>query len=196
VFFDSVVRRAGAGSVELDNERGTRLLVDHLVEHGHRRIALLAGSQTESSGVERLRAFRKALRTHELSIPSGYERLCRWSLESARLETHALLDARRPPSAVVASSAELALGCIAACRERGVALPHELALVVFDDPYFGALLEPPLTAVSYDPRDVGSGAASLLVDAMRDGPVERRRLRVPVTLVRRRSCGCPGADER
>jgi LacI family transcriptional regulator len=194
VFFDSVVRRAGAGSVELDNEHGTRLLVDHLVEHGHSRIALLAGSQSESSGAERLRAFRKALRRHRLPLPAGFERLCRWSLDSAQAETHALLDAPEPPTAVVASSAELALGCIAACRERRLALPDELALVVFDDPYFGALLEPPLTAVSYDPRDVGSGAAALLVEAMRDGRTERRALRIPVTLVRRRSCGCRGGE--
>lgn len=191
VFFDSVLKRAGAGSVELQNEAGTRLLVDHLVEHGHERIALLAGSQTETSGVDRLRAFRKSLRRHRLPRRDGFERLCRWSDESARTETHALLDTDTPPTAVVASSAELALGCLTACRERGLGLPDDLALVSFDDPYFGELLEPPLTAVTYDPRDVGRAAASLLVEAMGDGEPARRELTVPVTLVRRRSCGCP-----
>jgi LacI family transcriptional regulator len=68
-------------------------------------------------------------------------------------------------------------------------LPEKLAVVSFDDPYFGALLEPSLTAVGYDAGEVGSAAASLLVEAMRDGGV-RRELSIPVNLVCRRSCGC------
>jgi DNA-binding LacI/PurR family transcriptional regulator len=191
VFFDSVVEGAGAGSVVLENELGIALLLDHLVEHGHTAIALLAGSQEETSGVERLHSFRATTARHGLTIPDGYERFCRWSLDDARLETHELLGLPVPPSAVVASSAELALGCLAACREQGLSLPDDLALVSFDDAYFGALLEPALTAVAYEARDVGSAAADVLVAAMRDLESERRELRVPVTLVRRRSCGCP-----
>ena len=75
-------------------------------------------------------------------------------------------------------------------------LPDELALASFDDPYFGHLLEPSLTAVGYDTAEVGRSAAALLVDAMRDagldGAEARREVRVPVQLVRRRSCGCEG----
>src|SRR5581483_6054784 len=48
--FDSAVDGGGAGSVVLDNRRGIAPLVDHLVEHGHRRIALLSGSPAETSG--------------------------------------------------------------------------------------------------------------------------------------------------
>jgi LacI family transcriptional regulator len=68
-------------------------------------------------------------------------------------------------------------------------LPEDVALVAFDDPYFGDLLEPSLTAVGYDPRSIGATAADLLVEAMRS-ETEARAVRVPVTLVRRRSCGC------
>jgi LacI family transcriptional regulator len=192
VFFDSLVERAGAGSVALDNEPGIRLLVEHLVEHGHERIAILAGSLAETSGAERLRAFRKAMRRHGLALRGSYERHCRWSVESARAASDELLDLAVPPTAVVASSAELALGCLAACRARGVSLPDELALVCFDDPYFGDLLEPPLTAIGYDPAEVGRVAASLLVEAIQDGEQPYRAVTVPVELVRRRSCGCPG----
>ena len=173
VFFDSIVRRAGAGSVGLDNDPGIRLLVDHLVEHGHERIAILAGSLAETSGIERLRAFRKAMRRHGLVPRAEYEHRCRWSVESAKPAMHELLELAVPPTAVVASSAELALGC-------------------FDDPYFGDLLEPPLTAIGYDPREVGRAAASLLVEAMRDGDRPYETVTVPVELVRRRSCGCQG----
>jgi LacI family transcriptional regulator, galactose operon repressor len=188
VFLDSVVDGAGAGAVTLENVTGTELLVEHMRGHGHTRIALLAGSQQETSGTERLDAFVEAARPAPELVRDGP-----WTQEAGASETRALLALDRPPTAIVASSAELALGCLAACRELGVRLPHELALACFDDPYFGALLEPSLTAVGYEPAEVGRAAARLLVDAMGDGETERREVRVPVELVVRRSCGCEDA---
>jgi LacI family transcriptional regulator len=196
VFFDSLVPEAGAGSVTLANEQGIDQLVDHVAAHGHRRIALLAGSQSETSGRERLAAFGAAMRRRGLRVETSLVRRCRWSQDDARRATLELLALERPPSAVVASSAELALGCLAACRQRGVSLPGELALVSFDDPYFGGLLEPPLTAVGYDPGEVGRAAAALLVEAMQEPGSSAREVTIPVTLVRRRSCGCPPEPER
>ncbi|MEP6892818.1 MAG: LacI family DNA-binding transcriptional regulator, partial [Gaiellaceae bacterium] len=192
VFFDSMLDGAGAGGVRIDNARGIDLLVDHLVEHGHRQIALLAGSLEETSGRERLDAYYLAMERNEIAVGPERVRVCRWSQDAGRAATHSLLDLDNAPSAIVASSAELAVGCLVACRERHLQLPEELAVVSFDDPYFGVLLEPALTAVSYDAGEVGSVAATLLVEAMRDGEI-RRELSVPVNLVRRRSCGCEDA---
>lgn len=186
VFFDGVIDGAGEGAVTLDNERGIRLLVDHLVEHRHERIALLAGSQRESAGIERLSAFRAAV-----DASPRYVKLCEWSIDEGRRAGLELLDDSRRATAVIASSAELALGFMAAAAARAVRIPDDTALVVFDDPYFGDLLEPSLTAVGYDTCLVGERAADLLVKAMQS-TVERRAVRVPVTLVRRRSCGCDG----
>jgi LacI family transcriptional regulator len=190
VFLDSAVDGAGAGAVTLENRAGIELLVEHLRdEHGHARIALLAGSQQETSGIERLEAFVEAMEPAPELI-----RICTWTQTAGAIETRALLELEPRPTAIIASSAELALGCLAACRELGVRLPDELALATFDDPYFGHLLEPSLTAVGYDTAAVGVSAASMLVDAMRDAELDgagaRRELRVPVQLVRRRSCGC------
>jgi len=192
VFFDSMLAGAGAGSVTLDNAEGIGLLIDHLVVHGHRRIALLAGSLDETSGHERLEGFHAAMTRQHLRVSPELVRVCKWTQEEGRLATLELLSLESRPTAVVASSAELALGCLAACRESGLRLPEELALACFDDPYFGALLEPALTAVAYDPIEVGQEAAALLVDAIRNGGEPRQRS-VPVRLVRRRSCGCGAA---
>jgi DNA-binding LacI/PurR family transcriptional regulator len=190
VFLDSAVDGVGAGAVTLENRAGIELLVEHLRDvHGHTRIAFLAGSQQETSGIERLEAFVLAANPAPELI-----RICTWTQAAGAIETRALLELEPRPTALIASSAELALGCLAACRDLGVKLPDELALTTFDDPYFGHLLEPSLTAVGYDTAAVGRSAASMLVDAMKDADVgdgeSRRELRVPVQLVRRRSCGC------
>jgi LacI family transcriptional regulator len=190
VFFDSVLDGAGAGCVTLENAAGIDQLVEHLRGHGHSRIALIAGSQQETSGRERLDAFVAAVRRSGADSSPDLIRACPWTQSAGADATRVLLELEPRPTAILASSAELALGCLSVCRELAVPLPDEIALVSFDDPYFGALLEPSLTAVGYDPREVGRGAAALLVEAMQDEGAERREVRVPVTLVRRRSCGC------
>jgi LacI family transcriptional regulator len=189
IFFDGVVEGTGDGAVTLDNEGGISLLVDHLVEHGHERIALLAGSQRESAGAARLRAFIAAMAAHGMSPGDRYVKVCAWEIADGRRAGLELLADPEPATAVLASSAELALGFMSAAASRGIRLPDDVALVAFDDPYFGDLLEPSLTAVAYDPRLIGATAADLLVEAMRS-ETEARDVRVPVTLVRRRSCGC------
>ena len=189
VFFDGVVEGRGKGSVTLDNEGGIALLVDHLVEHGHKSIALLAGSQRESAGAARLRAFHAAMAAHGMSPADRHVKVCACEIADGRRAGLELLADPEPAMAVLASSAELALGFMSAAAKRGTRVPDDVALVAFDDPYFGDLLEPSLTAVGYDPRQVGATAADLLVESMRSETM-LCEVRIPVTLVRRRSCGC------
>jgi DNA-binding LacI/PurR family transcriptional regulator len=134
--------------------------------------------------------FERALEGNGIEPRLEYVRDCDWTQESGRAQTLDLLSLEEPPTAVVGASDDLALGALAASRERGLSLPQELAIVSFDDPYFGALLEPPLTALTSRPRDIGRLAASHLLAALSDSPPAVRDVRLPVTLVRRRSCGC------
>jgi DNA-binding LacI/PurR family transcriptional regulator len=102
-----------------------------------------------------------------------------------------LLALSEPPTAVVASGDTLALGAMGACRDAGKRVPEDIALVAFDDPVFGALLDPPLTALRRGDLDLGRAAATLLLaglGAPDDGPAPEVRL--PVELVVRSSCGC------
>src|SRR5262249_26169270 len=186
----SGVDGAGEGTVLLDNAAGIELLVDHLVDHGHRRIGLITGSLRETSGLDRLRAFHAAMRRHGLETPAAHLAGGRWTLENGREATRRILATHEQPTALISSSVELALGALQACRELGVAIPGALALATFDDAYFAELLDPPLTAVAYDPSDVGAQAAALLVDAIRDDAARRGRATSRAPLAPRRSCGC------
>jgi DNA-binding LacI/PurR family transcriptional regulator len=188
VFFDSSIVDTGDGSVILDNYAGIDLLVDHLVGHGHRRIGLLAGSPSETSGFERRAAFENAMARHAPDVAIAGIAGREWSLREGERATHELF--KHEPTALVSSSVELALGAMLACRETGRRVPDDVALATFDDAYFAELLDPPLTAVTYRPRDVGEAAANLLVEAMSDDEPLRRDLSFDVELVVRGSCGC------
>ncbi len=126
----------------------------------------------------------------DLAVDLAVVRAVQWSVASAATEMFALLDGPFHPTALIAASAEIALGVLGAARSRGLRLPDDLALASFDDPYFAPLLEPALTAVGYDAPDVGARSARLLLDAISGDSSEYRQVRIDVQLIRRRSCGC------
>ena len=197
IFIDELAPGAGQGNVVLENGKGVEMLVQHLVGHGHSRIGYLGGPADRTSARERLDGFLSAMARHELPVVPERVRAGEWTISSGFHEGSLLLDVRPRLTAVVAGSAELALGMLAAARGAGTAIPDELALVSFDDRYYAPLLEPALTAIAYDARAVGSEGAQMLVDVMTGADTRRTEARVDVSLVRRRSCGCdydPASD--
>jgi DNA-binding LacI/PurR family transcriptional regulator len=196
VYFDSLAPGRGAARVALANAQGMDLLVGHLAAHGHERIGYIGGPPTFTSGAERLAGFRLAAERLGLDARAAYVEIAdsTWSADSAGAAMTRLLALAEPPTAVVASGDTLALGAIGACRAAGRRVPDDLALVTFDDPLFGALFDPPLTALRRSDHELGRRAAGLLLASLAggngDGPAE---LRLPVELVVRRSCGCPAA---
>ncbi len=194
VFFDNIVADAGVANVALANRAGMALLVEHLAGHGHERIAYIGGPVSSTSGEERLDGFRRSLARLGLPELPGAAQLgdTVWSSASGGEAMHRLLALPAPPTAVVAASDTLALGAMQACREAGLRVPADVALASFDDPAFGDLLDPPITALARNDRRLGELAASLVLHALEvgvEGPPSE--VRVPVELAVRRSCGCP-----
>lgn len=193
VFFDNLVPSRGVANVALANREGMNVLVDHLAGHGHTRIGYIGGPPTFTSGIERLESFREAVARLGVDERQRYVALAdaRWSADSGADAMRRLLALDEPPTAVVTSGDTLALGAMSACREAGLRLPHDMALVSFDDPFFGHLLDPPVTALARSERELGKLAAALLLRALANGgPGSPPEVRLPVELVVRRSCGC------
>jgi DNA-binding LacI/PurR family transcriptional regulator len=192
VFFDQVVSGAGVARVVLDNRRGIELLVAHLREHGHRRIAFVGAPTGLTSATERRDAFLDVVpdaRADDVRLGDVV-----WSEASGERAMREHLARTRPPTAVVAASDTLAIGALRAIRAAGLDVPRDVALVSFDDPLFGDLLDPPMTALSRHDRELGERAARLLVGALGDGDAATGEdVRVPLELIVRRSCGCGGS---
>jgi LacI family transcriptional regulator len=190
VYIDELAPGASPCNVALENALGVEMLVDHMVEHGHRRIGFLGGPNDRTSGQERLIGFMDAMMRQRLEAPDQLIKECDWTIASGFRQARSLLALEYPPTAIVAASGELALGALAAARQQRVSVPSDLALCCFDDFYFAPLLEPSLTAVAYDANSIGSEAARMLRGVIEEEDPEPGEIRVPVELVRRRSCGC------
>jgi LacI family transcriptional regulator len=148
----------------VDNAGGARAAVAHLVERGHRHIALLAGEGPPSA--DRLQGYRQGLAAAGLPFDSALVLASRFTIEDGQRLTLSLLERSPRPTAIFASSDMLALGAYLAARDAGLRIPDDLAVVGFDDIVTARLVTPPLTTVRLPQRDLGQRAAEMLFERL------------------------------
>jgi DNA-binding LacI/PurR family transcriptional regulator len=100
-----------------------------------------------------------------------------------------LLDLPEPPTAVFVASDLVAFGALVGIKERGLRVPHDVALVGFDDVQLAHYVDPPLTTVRLPAYNLGYRAAALLTRLIGDELVEEPEILLQTELVVRQSCG-------
>ena len=152
-------------SVSADSEAGERAVVAHLVSLGHTKIGHIAGPQDISTGVERLRGFRAGMAAHQL--PAGDDQIvyaAGYTLEEGLRCGRELLTARSDLTAIVVANDMLAVGCYGALDELGLDCPTDVSLIGFNDMPFIDRLRPPLSSVRFPHYQLGTEAATLLIE--------------------------------
>lgn len=185
---DRVMSHGGSDAVLLENEVGAFQATSHLIELGHRRIAMLVGETAWTTGRERLTGYRRALEEHGLRHDERIVVLTSFSTTHAQELTAALLSAHPDLTAIFAASNVLAEGALMACRAAGVQVPADLSIVAFDDLPWMSLVDPPLTTVAQPTLQIGRTAAGLLLDRLEGRhPEGSIVIRLPPSLVIRAS---------
>ena len=162
-------------SVSVDNEQGVRAAVAHLTSLGHTRIGHIAGPQNVSTGAARLRGFEAGMAAHKLPVTDGQVVYASaFSLEEGVRCGRELLGARGDLTAVVAGNDMLAVGCYGALDELDLRCPEDVSVIGFNDMPFVDRLRPPLSTVRFPHYQLGTEAATLLVERIeaQDSPVK------------------------
>ncbi len=175
--------------VDVDNRGGTSSMTTHLIQRGHCRIAMLAGPEAYPSVKERVEGFRTTMAAHGLEARVYH---CEYHTDSAARCIKQLLAVEPRVTALFAAAGDLTTAAISATRELRLAIPADLALVVFDDHPYYEYLCPPITAVSQPIHELGEAALDLLFALMDGRSPEQREYVLPTRLVIRASCGFPG----
>ena len=177
VLVDRTVSDLEVSSVTADTS-GLEAAVAHLLERGHRRIALIAGPSTSSTGRERRSVMETALAAagHRLDAELVFEGDFRSASGARGVKYLTGLPEGRRPSAVVIADGPMTLGAIGALTGRGVRIPRDLSVVAYDDLEAFRLSTPALTVVAHDTEEMGAGAVQLLVEAMGGQPPRAVRL--------------------
>ncbi|MFD7695315.1 LacI family DNA-binding transcriptional regulator [Streptomyces sp. NPDC059805] len=152
---------AGVDVVANDDERGARLVTEHLIGLGHRRIAHIAGYG--AVGELRRRSFEAVMREHGLAdeavVESGD-----MTEEGGYRATVRLLSGARRPTAVFAVNDICAIGALSAAEESGLRVPRDLSVVGYDNTSIARLRHVWLTTVDNAGYEVGRRAARCLLD--------------------------------
>jgi LacI family transcriptional regulator len=189
ILLDRDIPNLNCGKVILDNARGTRELTSHLIEAGHRRIAIVTPPLGISIGTERLQGYAQALAESGIEVEERLRFEGNLFEDSGERAADYFLDflGEERPTAVVSCNEMMTIGFMKRIRERGARIPRDFSLVSFDDPDHLALLDPPITAYSQPERSFGQKAAEMLTKELRSVPVGERRVILQGQLMRRES---------
>lgn len=176
-------------AVLVDNVRGARDAVAHLIANGYRRIGIITGLQATTTGRERLEGYRQALRDAGISHDPALERTGSFKdAQSGQLLASELLDLSPPPDALFVCNNVLTLGAITTIYARGMTIPGDIGLVCFDEMPWAMLHAISLTTVTQPVYELGSIAAPRLFQRLHDSnPFTRQEIVLAPTLSVRES---------
>jgi LacI family transcriptional regulator len=174
-------------TIDSDNLHGARLAIQHLLDLGHRRIALLAGRPDLQSAQLREQGYRDALMSAGVPVDERLVQVGAYDPEVSVKAARQLLTSPERPSAMFAANDVSAIATINAARELGLRVPEDLSIVGFDNIPESALCTPALTTVEQPIRTMGQRAVETLVRLIRGESPEETHITLATRLVVRQS---------
>jgi LacI family transcriptional regulator len=172
--------------VGVDNGQGIRLILDHLVATGARRITFVSGESESSTGRSRTDAYRSVISRME-ELETIAEIVGSFSVEFGRDAGVQIASARALPDAVVCASDVIAIGVVRALHDAGIAIPDDVRVTGFDGILFSELCDPPLTTVVQPFAGIAREARRLLDERMGGATFAAQRSSIAPELTIRRS---------
>jgi LacI family transcriptional regulator len=180
-----------APTVGATNWAGGLAATEHLLSLGHRRIGLVAGPRRLLCSRARLDGYRAGLEAAGLAVVDELIREGDFYHESGFHGGTALLSLPLPPTAIFASSDQMAFGVYEAIRQRGLRVPDDISVVGFDDLPEVRWSSPPLTTVRQPLAEMGALAARTVLRLATGEPVDSPRVELATELVVRESTAAP-----
>lgn len=184
--------------VRTDNHEASALIVGHLAELGHQRIAAITGPLDQFMSKDRLSGYKLGLLRARLAFDETLVANGDFSLQSGFDAMVRLLDGGAEFTAVACANDEMALGALSALQQRGFSVPDEMSVAGFDDLRFGAFASPPLTTIHIPTVEIGEAAMRLMLDSLLqpDDVQPSREVILPHRLIVRQSTAAPRRRKR
>lgn len=178
-------------SVSIQDNDGVWNALKHLHDMGHREIAAVSYAPKESAVVPmgRLQTYLKFVDEHNLSCDDNLIEYGVFTPESGYQATINLLKRNNPPTAIFALNDIMAFGAMTAIQETGLKVPEDIAVVGYDGIHLARYTTPSLTTVQAPNIEQGKIAAKMLLEIVKDKPLEPRHVELLPELIIRDSCG-------
>ncbi len=169
---------------------GAHRLTQHLLNLGHRRIAIVTGPASVSTAEDRVRGYSQAMR--ECGVPDQEQTIERsnYKQDGGYASVRTLLNREPRPTAIIAANNFMAIGALQAIIQAGLRVPEDIALACFDDIPHLSTIYPFLTVVDQPAYEMGATSAQLLIDRLTAHKHRKvREVVLETELIIRKSCG-------
>lgn len=174
-------------TVVADDWFGGTMAAEHLLELGHRNMAVLSENILISSSRERIRGFKETLEEAGLSLQSENILICNYRMEDAKRLAAELLKRSDCPTALFCCNDLLAVGALQAAKEAGIRVPEELSIVSFDNTILAQVTDPQLTSIAQPMEQLGAAAVDLLLKEFEHQQEIKQRITLQTELIVRKS---------
>jgi LacI family transcriptional regulator len=144
---------------------GGQKAVQHLIDHGHRRIGVVTGEPWMEATRDRLKGYRRALTGARIAFDPALVIKGDWSASAGYEGTRRLLALAERPTAIFCQNDRMAIGCYEALKEAGIVIPEGMSVVGYDDEEISRHLHPQLTTVVLPQRAMGAWAIKIIATA-------------------------------
>ncbi|WP_143261804.1 LacI family DNA-binding transcriptional regulator [Allokutzneria sp. NRRL B-24872] len=185
VLVNAAVEDLGFPRVSCDDAVAAEQALTHLTSLGHSRVGMVLGPPDHVPSRRKLAAFTAAASRTGLDVPAEWVGHAMFSLEGGQAAAARLIE--RGVTGIVCASDPLALGTVRAARRRGLAVPHDLSVIGYDDSAFMNCTDPPLTTIRQPIEAMGRAAVDLLTVQINGAEVAAEELLYEPELVVRGS---------
>lgn len=173
-------------NVTSNDAQGVYQAIEHAIQLGYQKFAIIEGKPTFRSSIERKKGFLQALADHQIAFPKEYAVIGDYSIESGRTCAKQLLELADPPEVIFCSNDDMAIGATNTCLEKGLAIPSDIGIIGFDNTPFSKYTNPPLTTISKPVFEMSQLGAQLLLDSLA-GTVSKKQYLLDTELTIRES---------
>lgn len=173
--------------VGFDNHRAAYDMATHVIQRGHRQIAMIGGTTKGNDRArERIKGVSDAMKQHGLSLKPPFLIETGYTIQEGMKAAQEFLALDAPPTAIICGNDVQAAGALKAAHKAGLKVPSDLSVVGFDDIDLAEAVEPGLTTVHVPHRRMGREAARLITQMARE-QVQGKSIRIATYIVERSS---------
>ena len=193
VLFNRRTKNSSASFVVTDDEKGMFVVVNYLIELGHRNIAFLNGPLYADTAIRRLAGYKQAIKKAGIPYNPEYVVETMYDAESGYEKCKLLLKLKNRPTAICAANDLVAIGAMQLINEEGLNIPSDISITGFNDIWFASKVYPSLTTIRMPLRQMGEEVCNMLIRLIenKEGRPARKRRVFPADLIIRNSTSAP-----